>query len=143
MTKCKLKYFLLFILCFSVVSFAACKKEAPVSNSHGETPATQTPKPEEKPDTDTPQDEEGTPVDIYGMNEDSLESEPAHSIIKGTVTAETVVQAVVDDFKKHSVEIGIDSVIEEDKKVIVSFQQTMAPVSNVGSDVEETIFLIV
>lgn len=88
-------------------------------------------------ETATP--EEGTQIDIYGINEDSLESEPARAVIKGEVNAASIVQAVVDNYAAKSIEIGIYDVSEEGDKVIVSFEYEKAPLANVGSEVEETI----
>lgn len=82
---------------------------------------------------------EGTPIEIYGINEESLESEPAHAVIKGEVNAASIVQAVVDNYAAKSIEIGIYGVSEEGDKVIVSFEYNKAPLANVGSEVEETI----
>ncbi len=78
-------------------------------------------------------------INIYGMDEESLESEPATATITGEVNAESIVQAVVDNYKGHSIEIGIYSIVEEGDKVIVSFKNGTAPLANVGTNVEETI----
>lgn len=80
-----------------------------------------------------------TEVEIYGINEESLESEPAHATISGEITPEAIVMAVVDDYKAKSIDIGIYEVKQEDNKVIVSFENGKAPLADVGSDVEETI----
>lgn len=149
MKKYRGGYFLLLLLLMVMFTFTACNKDKPVDK---DTPQTEepadidskedvnTPQPSKLPggETSTPADGE-TPIDIYGINEESLESEPAHAVIKGEVTAEAIVNAVVADFKKHSIDIGIHSISQEDDKVIVSFKQDSAPISTVGSDVEETI----
>ncbi len=79
-----------------------------------------------------------TEVPIYSINDNSLESEQTYVTIK-ELTPEAVVQAVVDSFEEHSLEVGIDSVTAEGDTVIVSFMYGTAPLTSVGSTVEETI----
>ena len=144
---------LLILICTLFIS--ACKKETStvekgtntqnsqtieIENTNDETTSndgTVSDANETKEDTQT--NKTVTEIDIYGINEDSLESEPAHAVIEGEVNAKSIVQAVVDDYVAKSIEIGIFDVKEEANKVIVSFEYGKAPLANVGSDVEETI----
>lgn len=77
-------------------------------------------------------------VPIYSINDTSLESEQTYVTVE-ELTPEAVVLAVVDSFEEHSLEVGIDSVTTQEDTVIVSFQYGKAPLSTVGSTVEETI----
>lgn len=78
---------------------------------------------------------------VYGIQNETLESEQVPVAIpkESEVTSELIVSQVVDLFADNSIEIGIDNVLEEGDKVIVSFQKDKAPLSNVGSGVELTI----
>lgn len=77
-------------------------------------------------------------VPIYSINDESLESEQTYVTIE-EMTPEAVVYAVVESFEEHSLEVGIDSVTIEGDTAIVSFLYGKAPLSSVGSTVEETI----
>ena len=77
-------------------------------------------------------------VPIYSINDSSLESEQTYVTVE-ELTPEAVVQAVVDSFAEHSLEVGIDSIATEGDTVIVSFLYGKAPLTSVGSTVEETI----
>ncbi len=90
-------------------------------------------KTEEKEET-----KEKEEVPIYSINDESLETEQTYVEIE-EVTPESVVHAVITSLKEHSLEIGIDSVTMEGDTVIVSFLFGTAPLSTVGSTVEETI----
>lgn len=78
---------------------------------------------------------------IYGMNNESLESEQVSvSIPKDSeITPEYIVDLVVGVFEEDAMKIGIDSVTADDDQVIVSFQSDKAPLADVGSGVEITI----
>lgn len=80
-------------------------------------------------------------IEIYTINNDTLDSTPTKIQVeeKQEVTPELIVEAVVKDFSSHSLEIGIDSITTSGETVTVSFQYGAAPLSGVGSDVEETI----
>lgn len=154
MKRLKSGYFLILLVLLFALSITACKKKNSSVNEGTDEAKSQTIEVEDESgdapdaaDEDSNKDntesndekEQSTEIDIYGINEESLESEPAHAIIEGEVTAKSIVQAVVDDYKAKSIEIGIYDVSEEDAKVIVSFEYGKAPLANVGSDVEETI----
>lgn len=95
--------------------------------------------PTEKPEVTKTPEEEGKSITIYSINDESLESEQTKVQIKGEITAKVIVDAVVKAFAEHSLEIGIDSVEQEGANVVVSFLYSKAPLSQVGSTVEETI----
>lgn len=78
---------------------------------------------------------------IYGIQGETLESEQVGVLIpeEAEITADYIVNQVVEVFAEDSIEIGIDSVIVEGDNVIVSFQSDKAPLYNVGSGVESTI----
>lgn len=59
--------------------------------------------------------------------------------VSDEITPEVIVSLVVEAFSEHSLDIGIDYVKQEDSNVIVSFLYDKAPLSQVGTDVEETI----
>ncbi|MFA9465746.1 MAG: hypothetical protein ACERKN_15810 [Velocimicrobium sp.] len=146
-------YLLVLLVLIGALFITACKKEIKEVDNGTDTqnPQTvETDNSQDQPDADpsgnngedpsqTKEPDTGTAIDIYGINEDSLESEPAHAVIQGEVDAKSIVQAVVDDYAAKSIVIGIYDVKQEDKKVIVSFEYGKAPLASVGSDVEETI----
>lgn len=78
---------------------------------------------------------------IYTINDDSLEAQAAVALIpeKDEITAELVVEAVVNNLEEHSLIVGIDAVTVDKDRVIVSFKQGTAPLATVGSGVEATI----
>lgn len=82
-------------------------------------------------------------LQIYSINDDSLEQQDTTATVTcgedGKVTAKTIVDAVVEDFQNHSIDIGIDEVTEQGAVVYVSFQNGTAPLANVGAGVESTI----
>ena len=148
MNKCKRGYLLILILACTLMATACKKDTSNVENTDTQnsqsveadnTGDSTNPANDKEEATQTPSPSTGTEIEIYGINEDSLESEPAHAVIDGEVSAKSIVQAVVDDFEAKSIEIGIYDVTQEDEKVIVSFEYGKAPLANVGSDVEETI----
>ncbi len=151
--KCKRGYLLILLVLACALMATACKKDTS-KDENTDTQNSQSVEADNSQDqigdntntangddeaTQTASPSTGTEIDIYGINEDSLESEPAHAVIEGEVSAKSIVQAVVDDFAAKSIEIGIYDVTEETDKVIVSFEYGKAPLANVGSDVEETI----
>ena len=89
-------------------------------------------------DSETVENKGPQEVPIYSINDDSLESEQTYVTVE-ELTPEAVVKAVVESLEEHSLEIGIDSVTMEEDTVIVSFLYGKAPLSSVGSTVEETI----
>lgn len=91
--------------------------------------------------SDTPEVPETKEVLLYGIQNDTLESEQVTVAVpkESKITAEFIVSQVVDVFADDSIEIGIDSVTEEGDKVIVSFLKDKAPLAKVGSGVELTI----
>lgn len=133
-----------------MLAFTGCKKESSPDQKENENTntmepaneeASPSPLPEESTSPEPEQEEktEGKKVNIYGMNEDTQESEPASAVIKGEITAESIVQAVVDNYSRNNIEIGIYSVVQEDSTVIVSFDSDKAPIVGVGSGAEDTI----
>lgn len=148
-------YLLVLLVLICALLSTACKKETSkveegtdtqnsrtveIENSQDETNQENTQKDNtSNTSEDSQTKQEVTEIDIYGINEESLESEPAHAVIEGEVNAKSIVEAVVKDYVAKSIDIGIYDVTEEDNKVIVSFEYGKAPLSNVGSDVEETI----
>lgn len=146
-------YFTAILFLMGSLMLTSCKKETPASKEEKTPEVSATIDPEQptkdpaadNPDSNieavspSPDAQKETSIPIYGMNEETLESEPANAKVKGEVTAESIVQAVVDSFSTHSIDIGIDQVIQEENRVIVSFKSDMAPIVAVGSDVEETI----
>lgn len=138
------------LLVFCLIMLTACgNREATQSSvdvKPTETPNKQsahtekqepTQKPTEEP-TQEPKNEEKD-VTIYSINDESLESEQTTVKIAGELTPEVIVNAVVEAFSEHSLEIGIDFVKQEGSNIIVSFLNDKAPLSQVGSGVEETI----
>ncbi|MDD6206925.1 MAG: GerMN domain-containing protein [Clostridiales bacterium] len=96
----------------------------------------------DSPASDTNESSEEKDLPIYSINDDSLEKEDTTATVTcedGKVTARVVVDAVVEDFQNHSIEIGIDKVTEKGNTVYVSFQSGTAPLANVGAGVESTI----
>ena len=85
--------------------------------------------------SDTPEVPETKEVLLYGIQNDTLESEQVTVAVpkESKITAEFIVSQVVDVFADDSIEIGIDSVTEEGDKVIVSFLKDKAPLAKVGS----------
>ena len=77
-------------------------------------------------------------IPIYSINDTSLEKEQIYIEID-EITPNSIVESVVTALNEHSLEIGIDSVTMEEDTVIVSFLFGKAPLSSVGSGVEETI----
>ena len=127
----------LFILVLTMGLLSACSKE---KENHTDSVQTEEQQNDEQ-DTDNTEDEvlEGPQrVPIYSINDNSLESEQTYVTLE-EMTPEAVVQAVVDSLEEHSLEIGIDSVTTEGDTVIVSFLYGKAPLTSVGSTVEETI----
>jgi hypothetical protein len=149
---------LCFLLSLSLTVFSGCKKENGNTNdSNNQTILEEsdkksaedldTTKESTKTDTtkensdDTPDLPETKELLIYGMQNETLESEQVSVTVpkQSEITAEFIVGLVVDVFADNSLEIGIDSVTEDGDKVIVSFQKDKAPLINVGSGVEITI----
>lgn len=139
------------VLILTMALFAACGKNTDESTDSQNNVTTEnkvttendeqtTDNEEQKEDVETADSSQGVTgeVPIYSINDESLESEQTYVTIE-EVTPETVVQAVVDSLAEHSLEIGIDSVTMEGDTVIVSFLYGKAPLTSVGSTVEETI----
>ncbi len=139
MTKKKYKLGVgLLILVLTMTLLGACGKQTEENmdsqqNQEIQNTEQQTDNQEETTDNEGPKE-----VPIYSINDNSLESEQTFVTIE-EVTPEAVVQAVVDSLEEHSLEIGIDSVSMEGDTVIVSFLYGKAPLTSVGSTVEETI----
>ena len=144
-----------FLLAFCFMLTACDNKETEVGTEQTSAPV-ETEKPENPSDNEKREDEEsanddkeqkdtkdakedGKNVTIYSINDESLESEQTTVKLKGEITPVAIVDAVVAAFEEHSLEIGIDSVKQEGSNVIVSFLYDKAPLSQVGSTVEETI----
>ena len=98
--------------------------------------------PATSPATGTNEKPEEKDVPIYSINDDSLYKEDTNATVTcedGKITAEGIVNAVVEDFKNHSIEIGVDSVKEKGKTVYGSFKYGTARLAYVGAGVESTI----
>lgn len=83
-------------------------------------------------------------IQIYTMDPDSLEAEEVTVTVKtedsNGLTAQIIVDAVMDLFEAQGSDIGINRVEQEENTVIVDFDGEKAPVANVGS-AEETAIL--
>lgn len=134
------------------VFLIACGKSSDSPDSHTPSPNTSatasatasatTSAPTASPATDTNETSEEKDLPIYSINDDSLEKQDTTATVTcedGKVTAQVIVDAVVEDFQNHSIEIGIDKVTEKGNTVYVSFQYGTAPLANVGAGVESTI----
>lgn len=95
----------------------------------------------ENGDSSTTSDSSKKELPIYTINDTTLETESAIAMVPADskLTPELVVNAVVDNFKEHNLQVGIDFVKEKDDAVIVSFQSDKAPLTDVGAGVEATI----
>lgn len=115
------------------------KDKEPVDNNEDKEEPIESPLISESPGTSV--EPEMIELPIYSMNDESLEAEAAIALIPGDVkiSAEVVVDAVVEAFNELSIEIGVEDVISEDNRVIVSFFSDTAPLETVGSSVEGTI----
>lgn len=95
--------------------------------------------------TEEASDEEVTEqIDIYTINESTLSLEDSTAMVtyRGQLDVKTVVDAVVESFSEHGVEIGIDHTDMEEDAAIVSFTEESegkAPLCNAGSGVESAI----
>ncbi len=136
MTKKRRKLWIgMLILILTMVLIGACgkKKDEDATSKGNVTTESGTQQSE-----NTDEEQGAKEVQIYSINDNSLESEQTYVTME-EVTPETVVQAVVDSLAEHSLEVGIDSVTMEGDRVIVSFLYGKAPLTSVGSTVEETI----
>lgn len=134
----------LLILALAVMLLTACgEKTDKIQDSPDASITEEEKKPAEDAEKNTEEEKEEqeqkpAEVPIYSINDDSLESEQTYVTLE-EVTPEAVVQAVVDSFEEHSLEVGVESVTMEQDTVIVSFLFGKAPLTSVGSTVEETI----
>lgn len=78
---------------------------------------------------------------IYTIQDETFDTEAYVARIPedSEVTAELVVNTVVDSLKEHGLNVGIDSISQEGEAVIVSFEPDKAPLTDVGAGVEATI----
>ncbi|WP_455715546.1 hypothetical protein [Anaerosporobacter sp.] len=76
---------------------------------------------------------------IYTINDESLETEDAIAYVSADteITAEVIVDEVVEAFSANSYEVKIGSVSQEGDTVIVNFMKGSAPVTGVGAGEEE------
>ena len=83
-------------------------------------------------------------IQVYTMDPDSLEAEEITVKVNADstkgLTAQTIVDAVMDLFEAQGANIGINQVEQNENTVIVDFNGEKAPVVNVGS-AEETAIL--
>lgn len=88
---------------------------------------------------------ENMEVTIYTLNEDSLEKEAITVLVtlESELTAELIVEQVVDAMEDGGFYIGINDIITEGDTVIVDFRSDAAPVLNVGASVEGAILDII
>lgn len=77
---------------------------------------------------------------IYTMNDETLETEDVMAYVsKDTkITAEVIVNKVIETFSANSYEVKVQSVTQKDDTVIVNFEENSAPVTGVGASVEGT-----
>lgn len=77
---------------------------------------------------------------IYTINDETLETEDAIAYVSADakITAEVIVDAVVEAFSANSYEVKIDSVSQEGDTVVVNFKKNSAPVTGVGASAEVT-----
>lgn len=150
-----LSFAVLLILTLAIMS--GCKKketagepaEAPSPTAAEVQPpdGTTEPVPTEAPDISaTPSASAKTPsntreLPIYTLNDDSMECEAVVAMIPdtGKITAQIIVDTVVDAIGEHGLQVGIDAVTSDKDRVIVSFKSDSAPIWNTGSGVESTI----
>lgn len=102
------------------------------------------PVPTEVLQTEETDGEKTEEIDIYTINETSLELEDVKATVsyEGELTPQIIVDAVTGSFLEHGIEIGIDHVETEKDMVIVSFtgeEEGKAPLCNTGSGVEGVI----
>lgn len=133
-------WILILVLTMALVGACGKKTDETTESQDSVTTEEQEQQPEDTGDEVEKEEEEEEikEVPIYSINDDSLESEQTYVTMEA-VTPEAVVQAVVDSLAEHSLEVGIDSVTMEGDTVIVSFLFGKAPLTAVGSTVEETI----
>ena len=74
-------------------------------------------------------------IQIYTMDPDSLEAEEISVRVETTdgLTAQIIVDAVVELFEEQGTDIGISGVEQVENTTIVDFDSTKAPLSGVGS----------
>lgn len=92
-------------------------------------------------DKNTTEDTSGEiELPIYTMNDDTLETEDVIAYVpkNTTITAEVIVNKVVETFSANSYEVRVQSVTQKDDTVIVNFEKNSAPVTGVGASVEGT-----
>jgi len=80
-------------------------------------------------------------LQIYTVNGATAEIEPVTALIPqdASITAELIVNTVVESLADQSIIVQIDSVTTENDKVIVSFKKDKAPYSDMGSGYEAAI----
>lgn len=115
-------------------------EEAKNTDNANTNDANATKKPENE-NSNTTSDSSKKELPIYTINDTTLETESAIAMVPadGKLTPELVVNAVVDNFKEHNLQVGIDFVKEKEDAVIVSFKSDKAPLTDVGAGVEATI----
>lgn len=115
-------------------------EEAKNTDNANTNDANATKKPENE-NSNTTSDSSKKELPIYTINDTTLETESAIAMVPADskLTPELVVNAVVDNFKEHNLQVGIDFVKEKEDAVIVSFKSDKAPLTDVGAGVEATI----
>jgi len=80
-------------------------------------------------------------LQVYTVNDATAEIEPVTALIPqdSKITAELIVDTVVESLADQSIFIEIDSITTENDKVIVSFVKDKAPYSDMGSGYEAAI----
>lgn len=112
------------------------------ADSKDKTLADDTKKEDSKSSSPTPiQPNPTIDLQIYTVNGATAEIEPVTALIPqdDKITAELIVNTVVESLADQSIMIQIDSVTTEKDKVIVSFKKDKAPYSDMGSGYEAAI----
>jgi len=80
-------------------------------------------------------------LQVYTVNSITAEIEPVTALVpqNSKITAQLVVDTVVESLADQSIIIKVDSVTTEDDKIIVSFDKDKAPYSDMGSGYEAAI----
>lgn len=130
----KIKIVFIFTVC--LVLMTSCGKKDNEQSTSAKKP-TQSPQVTTQT-SDKPQEKI---IDIYTINEDTLEVEAAKAtiVVDTELTANDIVNAVIDGLNFKPDYIGLNSVTEEDDAVIVDFQKDKPPVDKIGSAGESAI----
>lgn len=138
---------MILIISLCLMSFAGCKKKKgePEETLQPQTPvsAEETSEPTAEPEESvTPEASyaavEQKDVVIYTINDETLEKEQETVSIPADskMSSQFVVDLVSKSLSEHSIEIGINSVVQEGDTVVVDFKKEYPPLYNVGAGIE-------